>query len=107
MKGVLGLFQFEQLRARLGDNCGTDQAVANMAMVCGLLPVIGVPLSFISYGGTSLIVTLAAVGLVISVYRKEIQKSFENEKDGFLVKYFQLSNYIESVKLRTNDPITL
>ena len=32
------------------------QAVANMAMVCGILPVIGVPLSFISYGGTALIV---------------------------------------------------
>jgi len=62
------------------------QAVANMAMVCGLLPVIGVPLSFISYGGTSLIVTLAAVGLVISVYRKEIQKSKEEElsKPAFL-----------------------
>ena len=29
------------------------QAFANMLMVCGVLPVIGVPLSFISYGGTS------------------------------------------------------
>ena len=47
------------------------QAVANMAMVCGLLPVIGVPLTFISYGGTSLIVSLMAVGLVISVYLHE------------------------------------
>ena len=41
------------------------QAVANMAMVCGLLPVIGVPLSFISYGGTSMLITLASIGMVI------------------------------------------
>ncbi len=48
------------------------QAIANMAMVCGILPVIGVPLSFISYGGTSLIINLTAVGLVINVYRQEL-----------------------------------
>jgi cell division protein FtsW len=51
------------------------QAIANMAMVCGILPVIGVPLSFISYGGTSLIATLGAVGLVVSVYNDEVKKS--------------------------------
>jgi len=50
------------------------QAVANMAMVCGILPVIGVPLSFISYGGTALIVNLAAIGLVIAVYQNEVKQ---------------------------------
>ena len=44
-------------------------------MVCGILPVIGVPLSFISYGGTSLIATLGAVGLVVAVYNDEVKKS--------------------------------
>ncbi|WP_297862025.1 putative peptidoglycan glycosyltransferase FtsW [uncultured Acidaminococcus sp.] len=47
------------------------QAIANMAMVCGILPVIGVPLPFISYGGTSLVITQAAIGLVLSVCRLE------------------------------------
>lgn len=51
------------------------QAIANMAMVCGILPVIGVPLSFISYGGTSLIATLGAVALVIAVYNDEVKKA--------------------------------
>ena len=51
------------------------QAVANMAMVCGILPIIGVPLSFISYGGTSLVATLIAVGLVMAVYKDEVKKS--------------------------------
>ena len=45
-----------------------------MAMVCGLLPVIGVPLSFISYGGTSMLITLASIGLVLSVYRDECKR---------------------------------
>lgn len=50
------------------------QAFANMAMVCGVLPIIGVPLSFISYGGTSLIMTMGDIGLVLSVYKDEHKK---------------------------------
>ena len=46
------------------------QAIANLLMVGGLLPVIGVPLPFISYGGTSLIVTMAAVGMLANVGRQ-------------------------------------
>lgn len=47
------------------------QALANMAMVCGLLPVIGVPLIFISYGGSSMLISMCAVGLLLSVYDEE------------------------------------
>ena len=39
----------------------------NIGMVCGLLPVVGVPLPLISYGGTSLMTILIAVGLVLSI----------------------------------------
>ncbi|MCC3301896.1 putative lipid II flippase FtsW [Arthrobacter sp. zg-Y895] len=46
------------------------QASVNIAMVTGLLPVIGVPLPFISYGGSSLTFTLAAVGVLLSFARK-------------------------------------
>ena len=45
------------------------QAIGNIAMVSGLLPVTGVPLPFISYGGTSLIINMAAMGLLFSVGR--------------------------------------
>ena len=51
------------------------QAAANMAMVCGLLPVIGVPLVFISYGGSSLLVSMIAIGLALSVYDDEVERA--------------------------------
>jgi rod shape determining protein RodA len=40
----------------------------NMAMVMGLIPVVGVPLPLISYGGTAMITVLAGFGLIMSVY---------------------------------------
>lgn len=43
------------------------QAIANMLMVGGLTPVVGIPLPFISYGGTSLIITMAAIGILVNV----------------------------------------
>ncbi|WP_449372494.1 putative lipid II flippase FtsW [Arthrobacter psychrolactophilus] len=47
------------------------QAVVNIAMVTGLLPVIGVPLPMISYGGSSLVMVLAAIGIVLSFARTD------------------------------------
>ena len=43
------------------------QAVVNLAMTVGLLPIVGVPLPFLSYGGSSLLVSFLALGLVLSV----------------------------------------
>jgi rod shape determining protein RodA len=40
----------------------------NMAMVMGLIPVVGVPLPLISYGGTALLTVMGGLGLVMSVY---------------------------------------
>lgn len=46
------------------------QAVINMGAVTGLLPITGVPLPLISYGGSSLVFTLAGIGVLISVARR-------------------------------------
>ena len=46
------------------------QAIANLLMVGGILPVVGVPLPFISYGGTSLIITLSAMGILVNIGRQ-------------------------------------
>jgi cell division protein FtsW len=43
------------------------QIVVNLGGVTGLLPITGVPLPFVSYGGSSLVVSLAAVGVLINV----------------------------------------
>ena len=43
-------------------------AFINIAMVMGLLPVVGVPLPLISYGGTALLTVLVGFGLMMSVY---------------------------------------
>ena len=47
------------------------QAVINIGAVVGLLPITGVPLPFISAGGTALVVTLTAVGMLASFARTE------------------------------------
>jgi len=43
-------------------------AFVNMGMVSGILPVVGVPLPLISYGGTSLVTILFGVGLLMSIH---------------------------------------
>ncbi len=45
--------------------CG--QAVINLAAVMGLAPLTGIPLPFVSYGGSSLIVALASVGILLNI----------------------------------------
>jgi rod shape determining protein RodA len=43
--------------------------LVNMGMVVGILPVIGIPLPFISYGGSSLVVNMLMLGIVENIYR--------------------------------------
>lgn len=45
------------------------QAIINIAVVTGSMPVTGVPLPFISYGGTSLVINLAAMGILLNISR--------------------------------------
>lgn len=47
------------------------QMIINVGMVLALLPVIGIPLPLVSYGGSGLLPTLAALGLVIGFARRE------------------------------------
>jgi cell division protein FtsW len=47
------------------------QAFVNIGQVIGLLPVIGVPLPLVSYGGSSLTTTMLALGMLLSFARAE------------------------------------
>ena len=44
-------------------------AFVNMGMVSGVLPVVGVPLPFLSYGGTALLTLFIGAGILMSIYR--------------------------------------
>ncbi len=46
------------------------QAFVNMAVVMGMVPTKGLALPFLSYGGTSLVTTLAAIGILLNVSRQ-------------------------------------
>jgi cell division protein FtsW len=48
-----------------------SQAFINIGAVIGLLPVTGLPLPFVSFGGSSLVIVMAATGLLLSVAARE------------------------------------
>lgn len=49
------------------------QAIINILMVLGFLPVVGIPLPLVSYGGSSLLTTLLALGILINVRMRRFQ----------------------------------
>jgi rod shape determining protein RodA len=48
------------------------QAVINLFMIMGLLPVVGIPLPLFSYGGSSLLTTLLAIGLLMNIRMRSL-----------------------------------
>lgn len=60
--GISGLFIFHM--------------VENIGMVMGLLPITGVPLPFISYGGSSLITNFICIGLLLNISSKRQKTIF-------------------------------
>jgi cell division protein FtsW len=81
--GLFGMFGYAGLRAahRARDRFSKllaagltslimCQAALNLFAVLGLAPLTGVPLPFVSYGGTSLVLTLASAGLILNVARR-------------------------------------
>ena len=57
------------------------QAIINMAVMANLIPNTGVPLPFISYGGTSLLILLTEIGMVMAVRKKGVDRSRDNVYD--------------------------
>lgn len=62
---------FRRMAAAAATSWLVGQAVINIGGVVGLLPITGLPLPFISDGGSALVVTLAAVGMLASFARAE------------------------------------
>ncbi len=55
------------------------QAFLNIGVVVALLPITGITLPFISAGGSSLIISFAAVGILLSISRETVEKGTWNE----------------------------
>ena len=55
------------------------QAFINIGVVVGLIPVTGIPLPFVSAGGSSLIISFAAVGILLSVSRETVERGTWND----------------------------
>jgi cell division protein FtsW len=77
---VLLIWRGYMIARRAGDDFGSLTAAGlttmifvyaaiNLGMVTALLPVMGLPLPFVSYGGSALITNLAAVGILLSIDR--------------------------------------
>ena len=47
-------------------------AFVNMGMVSGILPVVGVPLPFVSYGGTALVTLCLGIGILMSIHKNKM-----------------------------------
>jgi cell division protein FtsW len=56
------------------------QSIINVGAVLGLLPVTGVPLPLVSYGGSSLVFTMSAIGVLMAVLRAEPNVKAELKK---------------------------
>jgi len=62
----------------------TIQAFLNMSVVTGLIPTTGIPLPFISYGGSSMISNMIAAGILLNIskYRETVNETFKsNDKE--------------------------
>ena len=84
---VLGLFLFLFIRILRIANYAKDDFLGlviigiltiyflhftiNIGMTIGIFPVIGIPLPFVSYGGTSLLVNMTMLGVVLNIYRSK------------------------------------
>jgi cell division protein FtsW len=81
---LLGMFVWSGIRAatRSTDRFGgllaiglvawvASETLINIGAVIGVLPVTGIPLPFISFGGSSLVITMAAAGILINIARHE------------------------------------
>jgi cell division protein FtsW len=74
---VLGIRAALRAPDRFGTLLGTGitawilvQALVNVGAVVGLLPVTGVPLPFVSFGGSSMVIAMGAVGILANVARQ-------------------------------------
>lgn len=75
--GVVGMSTALHARDRFGQLLAAGitswivlQALVNISAVLGLVPITGIPLPFLSFGGTSLLITMASFGVLLNIARQ-------------------------------------
>ena len=63
-----------------------------MAVSSSMIPATGVPMPFISYGGTSIVVSLCMVGILLNISRKRIKKIKSYEARRKYIKFYFYKN---------------
>ena len=62
-------------------------ALINISMTLGLVPVAGLPLPFVSYGGTSLVISMSAIGILLNVSSNGIEPRTVKKRTGSGKRY--------------------
>jgi rod shape determining protein RodA len=55
--GIVGMFAFH--------------IIVNVGMTIGIMPITGIPLPFVSYGGSAIITNFAAIGVLLNIYAQK------------------------------------
>ncbi len=82
---IIGLRSYSQFGRLLAIGLATNlflYVFINIAMVTGRIPVVGVPLPLISYGGTAMLTVMVSVGLILSVSIHRDQRISRHTLDG-------------------------
>jgi cell division protein FtsW len=81
----------------------TLKTIINLGAVTGLLPVTGIPLPFISYGGTSLVMNMMAVGVLLSISRYTLDVEPESDQLAEVIPVEDVEQ-LRDRKLRSEEP---
>jgi cell division protein FtsW len=69
----------------------SSYAVVNMSVACGIIPTTGVPIPFVSYGGTALIINSMAIGILLNISKnsrrtEKVTDLSRNAEDNYLTR---------------------